>query len=366
MKHTPLYQLHCDLGAKLVPFAGYEMAVQYPSGIKTEHKHTRQSAGLFDVSHMGQISIQGDRAAELLESLMPMELEQLDLNRQRYCFLTNEDGGILDDLMATKVEDGYFLVVNAACKHEDFAIIRDKLSPDCDVDMLEDRALIALQGPLAVTALAEIAPEIENLAFMMSGEFQLNGISSFVSRSGYTGEDGFEISLPKDSADTFCRTLLSDERVEPIGLGARDSLRLEAGLCLYGHDIDTSTSPVEAGLTWAIQKSRRSGGQKAGGFPGADRILTELTNGVDRCRVGILPEGRAPIREGTLLKTAEGVEIGRITSGGFGPSVEGPIAMGYIAAGYKKPGTKVCAELRGKLVPVSVATLPFHPHGYKR
>ncbi len=357
----------------MVPFAGYDMPVQYPLGVLKEHLHTRQSAGLFDVSHMGQVRLtpkSGDLrdAALALETLVPMELLDLGLNRQRYAFFTNETGGILDDLMVANRGDHLFLVVNAACKTEDFAHMQKHLSDSCTLEMIEDRALIALQGPQAETVLARLAPEAADIRFMDVATLALNGADCWVSRSGYTGEDGYEISVPADAAVALTRTLLDFEEVAPIGLGARDSLRLEAGLCLYGHDIDTETTPVEASLVWAMQKVRRAGGARAGGFPGADVILDQLANGCARKRVGIKPEGRAPMREGTPLFAVEDASepMGRITSGGFGPTIGQPVAMGYVQTAHSAPGSSIFAELRGKRLPATIVTLPFTPANFKR
>ena len=357
----------------MVPFAGYDMPVQYPMGVLKEHLHTRQSAGLFDVSHMGQVRLtpkSGDLrdAALALETLVPMDLLDLGLNRQRYAFFTNETGGILDDLMVANRGDHLFLVVNAACKTEDFAHMQKHLSDSCALEMIEDRALIALQGPQAETVLARLAPEAADMRFMDVNTLALNGADCWVSRSGYTGEDGYEVSVPADAAVALTRTLLDFEEVAPIGLGARDSLRLEAGLCLYGHDIDTETTPVEASLVWAMQKARRAGGARAGGFPGAENILDQLKNGCARKRVGIKPDGRAPMREGTPLFAAEDASepMGHITSGGFGPTVGHPVAMGYVQTAHSAPGSPIFAELRGKRLPATIVTLPFTPANFKR
>ena len=361
-----LHDLHVALGGKLVPFAGYEMPVQYPAGVMAEHLHTRKAAGLFDVSHMGQVILRPktDMTALCLafETRMPVDVLGLAPGRQRYGLLTNDTGGILDDLMFANRGDHLFVVVNAACKTADVAHLRAHLAGVAMVDFLTDRALLAMQGPLAEAALARLIPEITAMRFMDVGVFG----DIWVSRSGYTGEDGFEISLPDAAAGAFARSLLDLAEVAPIGLGARDSLRLEAGLCLYGHDITTSTSPVEAGLTWAIQKVRRAGGARAGGFAGQDRILKELAEGPERRRVGLAPEGRAPMREGTLLFDPDGTPLGEVTSGGFGPSVQAPIAMGYVPAKFTSPGNALLGEVRGKRLPLTVADLPFHPTTFKR
>ena len=368
---TPLYDLHVELGAKMVPFAGYEMPVQYKLGVMKEHLHTREKAGLFDVSHMGQVILRGpdyETAALALEGLVPVNITGLGVNRQRYGFFTNEAGGILDDLMLANRGDHLFVVVNAACKDADIAHMRANLPADVTIEVIEDRALLALQGPRAEAALARLNPAVAEMKFMDVATVVLNGTECWISRSGYTGEDGYEISVPADAAEGLARVLLADDTVLPIGLGARDSLRLEGGLCLYGHDIDAETTPIEAGLNWAIQKIRRTGGDRAGGFPGAERILSELENGAAQARVGLRPEGRAPMREGVqLFASAEGGEpIGQVTSGGFGPTVQGPVAMGYVPTDLASPGTQIFGEVRGKRLPVQVATLPFVPANFKR
>ncbi|MCA0207019.1 MAG: glycine cleavage system aminomethyltransferase GcvT [Proteobacteria bacterium] len=355
---TCLYDLHRELGAKMVPFAGYEMPVQYPMGVMGEHLHSRAKAGLFDVSHMGQVILRAP--AEALETLVPVDVQGLAEGRQRYAMFTNDAGGILDDLMIANRGDHLFLVVNAACKEADIAHLQAHLP---GVEPVTDRALLALQGPLAETVLARLVPGVAAMRFMDVAVLDWEGAALWLSRSGYTGDDGFEISLPEDRAEAFARALLAMEEVAPIGLGARDSLRLEAGLCLYGHDIDTDTSPVEAGLTWAIQKRRRT----EGGFPGAARIQRELAEGPSRKRVGLLPEGRAPMREGTALFDSETAEapVGTITSGGFGPSLQAPIAMGYVPAALAQPDTRLWGEVRGKRLPVRVAKTPFRPSTYR-
>ncbi|GAB1378882.1 glycine cleavage system aminomethyltransferase GcvT [Pararhodobacter aggregans] len=358
LRRTCLYDLHRELGAKMVPFAGYEMPVQYPMGVMGEHLHSRAKAGLFDVSHMGQVILRAPASA--LEALVPVDVQGLAEGRQRYAMFTNDAGGILDDLMIANRGDHLFLVVNAACKEADIAHLQAHLP---GVEPVTDRALLALQGPLAETALARLVPGIAAMTFMDVAVLDWDGAELWISRSGYTGDDGYEISLREDRAEAFARALLAMEEVAPIGLGARDSLRLEAGLCLYGHDIDTETSPVEAGLTWAIQKRRRT----EGGFPGADRIQRELAEGPSRKRVGLLPEGRAPMREGTALFDSETAEtpIGTITSGGFGPSLQAPIAMGYVPAALAQPDTRLWGEVRGKRLPVRVAKTPFRPSTYR-
>lgn len=345
----------------MVDFAGWAMPVQYPSGIIKEHAQAREKAALFDVSHMGQVLIDGPGAAAAIERLVPADIQSLAPGRARYTQLTNEAGGIIDDLIITATAAGLFVVVNAGGREGDLAHLEANL-PDHDVRLLADRALLALQGPAAVEVLAGMAPEVAELRFMESRELTLAGLEVRVSRLGYTGEDGFEISAPADYAQKLARTLLAHEEVAPAGLGARDSLRLEAGLCLYGHDIDTTTSPVEAALAWTIGKRRRA----EGGFPGAARILDELENGPARKLVGIRPEGRAPARERTLIRDESGAEIGHVTSGGFGPTVGGPVAMGYVATPVSQPGTALTLDLRGKPVPATVARLPFVPHRYHR
>ena len=368
--HTPLYDLHASLGAKMVPFAGYEMPVQYPLGVMKEHTQTREKAGLFDVSHMGQVIVRSTdyaAAATALETLIPVDVLGLGENRQRYGFFTNAAGGIMDDLMLANRGDHVFVVVNAACKAADIAHMRARM-PGVEVTEVTDRALLALQGPVAETVLTALDPRAAGMRFMDVATLTLNGSECWVSRSGYTGEDGYEISVPADAATSLAQALLDHPDVEAIGLGARDSLRLEAGLCLYGHDIDTHTTPAQAALTWAIQKVRQEGGARAGGFPGADAVLAELSGGAPRKRVGLKPEGRAPMREGVALFPDETApdRIGQITSGGFGPTVGGPVAMGYLPASLTAPGTTVYGELRGKRLPVTVAPLPFTPANFKR
>ena len=368
---TPLHALHVELGARMVPFAGYDMPVQYPLGVLKEHLHTRSDAGLFDVSHMGQLDLRGPDAAAALETLVPVDVIGLGAKRQRYALFTNDAGGILDDLMIFNTGEYLHVVVNAACKDADIAHLRAKIGARCDIRVRADLALLALQGPRAEAALSAIAriPErIFELGFKQGDFIELAELDCLVTRSGYTGEDGFEISVAADDCETLARALLAVPGVQPIGLGARDSLRLEAGLCLYGHDIDTTTSPAEANLNWAIQKVRRAGGERAGGFPGAERILGELADParVTRKRVGLKPEGRAPIREGVALHDASGRAVGVVTSGGFGPSVNGPVVMGYVEAAHAAVGTRIDAMLRGTPTPVTVVAMPFAPHRYKR
>ena len=373
LKRTPLHALHVASGGKMVPFAGYDMPVQYTTGVLKEHLHTRQAAGLFDVSHMGQIALRAksgkvEDAALALERLVPQDILGLAPGRQRYAQFTNGAGGLLDDLMVANFGSHLFLVVNAACKAEDEAHLRANLSETCVIEQLPDRALIALQGPKACSVLAKFCADAAAMRFMDSGPRSIDGIDCFVSRSGYTGEDGFEISVPADHAERLAKALLGDSDVLPIGLGARDSLRLEAGLCLYGHDIDTTTTPVEGALEWSIQKIRRHGGARAGGFPGAETILSQLAMGAPRRRVGLRPEGRAPVREGAPLfaDAASSLQIGAVTSGGFGPSINTPVAMGYLPASHAAIGGLVFAELRGQRLPLRVAAMPFVPNTYKR
>jgi aminomethyltransferase len=366
LKQTPLHGLHVALGARMVPFAGYDMPVQYPEGIIAEHTRTRTAAGLFDVSHMGQAILRGDDPAAAFESLVPGDIAGLGEGRMRYTLLLNEAGGIRDDLMATRIaEDGtpaLFLVVNAACKDADFAHIADALAGKAALEILPDRALLALQGPGAEAALATLAPACRDLVFMQGAEIDAGGVSAFVTRSGYTGEDGFEISVAADAAEGLARRLLDLPDVTPVGLGARDSLRLEAGLCLYGHDIDEATTPIEAGLAWTIGKRRR----EAADFPGAQKILSLLSGGAPRRRVGLLPEGRAPVREGAVIRDVDGASVGVVTSGGFSPSLERPVAMGYVATDRAAAGTPLEIELRNRTVPAAVAEMPFVPHNYRR
>ncbi len=371
LKHTPLHALHVTLGARMVPFAGYEMPVQFRPGVLKEHLHTRAAAGLFDVSHMGQIAVRaksGDArdAARALERLVPVDILGLALGRLRYAFFTNARGGILDDVMVANRGDHLLIVVNAACKATDEAHLRAELGNECEVERL-DRALIALQGPKAETALAVLAPECTKMRFMEVRTLTLMGADCMVARSGYTGEDGFEISTPADIAREVAEELLANADVAPVGLGARDSLRLEAGLCLYGSDIDEGTTPVEAGLSWAIQKSRRRGGAREAGFPGAEIILEQLEHGAPRRRVGLRPEGRAPVRAlASLYAEMDTVApLSSVTSGGFGPSLDAPIATGYLPTNLAAPGARVFADLRGKRVPVTVTTLPFIVPKYK-
>lgn len=366
LARTPLYNLHVELGARMVPFAGYEMPVQYPTGVLKEHTHTRTQAGLFDVSHMGQVRLSGADAAAALETLVPVDIVDLPVNMQRYAMFTNEQGGILDDLMVTNAGDHLFLVVNAACKQQDVAHLKKHLAGRCTIEELTDRALLALQGPTAGAVMARLAPSTAGMTFMKTAKVTLVGVECFISRSGYTGEDGFEISVPNDKAEELARLLLAQPEVAPIGLGARDSLRLEAGLCLYGHDMDTTTTPVEASLGWALSKARRTDGARPGGYLGADVILGQLAEGVSRKRVGLAVKDRMPVREGAELVDAEGRAVGKVTSGGFGPTVGGPVAMGYVDTSHAAVGTTLQAIVRGKPVPVEVAKTPFTPQRYYR
>ncbi|HKL06180.1 MAG TPA: glycine cleavage system aminomethyltransferase GcvT [Roseovarius sp.] len=371
LRKTPLHALHVELGAKMVPFAGHDMPVQYPLGVMKEHQHTRAAAGLFDVSHMGQVIVRAqgghEAAARAMEALVPVNLLDLGQGRQRYGFFTNDQGGILDDLMMANRGDHLFVVVNAACKADDIAHMRAVLT-GCEVEEITDRALLALQGPAAEGVLQAIVQDVAAMNFMDVGIFDSSYGELWISRSGYTGEDGYEISVASEQAEGLARALLAHDAVEPIGLGARDSLRLEAGLCLYGHDIDGGTTPVEAGLTWAIQKARRTGGARAGGFPGADIILDQISDGAPRKRVGLRPDGRAPMREATALfaEAEGGTPIGAVTSGAFGPTLGAPMSMGYVPAALSAPGTKLYGEVRGKRMPVTVADLPFVPANFKR
>ena len=367
LNKTALFDLHVELGAKMVPFAGFAMPVQYPLGVKKEHLHTRDQAGLFDVSHMGQVKLTGANAAKALESLVPVDIIDLPVGKQRYALFTNEAGGIMDDLMVTNYGDWIYVVVNAACKEQDIAHMRAHLGDDVTLEVLDDRALIALQGPTAAQALARLQPEVATMVFMDSRELLIDGVSCLVSRSGYTGEDGFEISIPNQEAERLTRLFLEQPEIEAIGLGARDSLRLESGLCLYGHDLDNSTTPLEGSLIWAISPCRRAGGVREGGFPGAAKILDQITNkNWTRKRVGLIGEGRAPVREGAELFDGEGNKIGVVTSGTFGPTVEASVAMGYVTTEFSALDTAVFAEVRGKLLPMKVSKMPFIEQRYYR
>ncbi len=365
---TPLHALHVELGARMVPFAGYSMPVQYPAGLMAEHQQTRSAAGLFDVSHMGQLRLAGPDAAAAFESLMPVDVIDLAVGKQRYGLLLSDEGGIIDDLMFVRREEDIFVIVNGACKVSDIAHIQSRIGTRCEVIPMPERGLLALQGPQAVTALSRLLTGVEKLVFMTGGAFTWEGTDLYITRSGYTGEDGFEISVADTHAQLLARTLLAQPEVKPIGLGARNSLRLEAGLCLYGNDIDTTTTPVEAALTWAIQKVRRSGGARAGGFPGAAKVLAQLDGTVPlaRKRVGLVALERIPVREPAQLQDLEGRPIGAVTSGLLGPTVDTPVAMGYVGAAFASPGTRLNAIVRGKSVPMEVRAMPFVPARYHR
>jgi aminomethyltransferase len=371
---TPLHALHTELGAKMVPFAGYSMPVQYPMGLMAEHTHTRAAAGLFDVSHMGQLLLRGADAAAAFESLMPVDVVDLAVGRQRYGLLTTQEGTIIDDLMfVNKGHDEIFIIVNGACKVGDIAHMQATIGHRCEIITLPTQGLLALQGPQAVNALQRVVPGVDKLVFMTGSTFTWNGAALFITRSGYTGEDGFEISVPGSSAETLARALLAQPEVKPVGLGARNSLRLEAGLCLYGQDIDTSTDPLEAGLAWAIQKVRRGGGARAGGFPGAAKIIAACADSAGavaqkplRKRVGLIAQERVPVREGVALCTPDGKPVGKVTSGLLGPTINMPIAMGYVPAELAANGTVLHAMVRGKPVPMVVSSMPFVPNRYYR
>ena len=371
LSKTPLHALHLELGARMVPFAGYEMPVQYAAGLMAEHRHCRASAALFDVSHMGQVRLVGADAAAALETLVPVDLAGLSIGKQRYAFFTNDSGGILDDLMVVRPEahagfGDLLLVVNAGCKAADVAHLQAHIGHRCAVQPMPERALLALQGPRAVEALARLAPAAAGLGFMSGAVLELAGARCFVTRSGYTGEDGYEISVLAKQAEALARALLDQPEVRPAGLGARDTLRLEAGLCLYGHDIDATTSPIEAGLQWAIQKVRRPGGARAGGYPGAAAIERQLAGGPPCKRVGLVGLERAPVREGTPIVDAHGHALGKVTSGTLGPSVDQPIAMAYLPINHTQALHEVYAEVRGRRLPMRVTALPFTPHRYHR
>ncbi len=363
---TPLHDLHLELGAKMVPFAGYEMPVNYPGGILHEHKHCRTQAALFDVSHMGQLRLVGSDAAAALESLAPVDIVGLGVNKQRYAMFTNASGGILDDLMVTRREKDLLLIVNAACKVADTRHLITHIGHRCQVVPLPESALLALQGPAAVGALASLNADVVQLVFMTGGRFTLAGAECYVTRSGYTGEDGFEISVPADAAVALAKALLALPEVKPVGLGARDTLRLEAGLCLYGHDINGTTTPVEAGLTWAIQKVRRPGGERAGRYPGAAAIAGQLATGASIKRVGLLGLERIPVREGAVITDTKGHKLGHVTSGTLSPTTNHPIAMAYLAANHALPNHEVYADVRGKAQPMRVTGMPFVGHRYHR
>ena len=366
--NTPLNALHLELGARMVPFAGYSMPVQYPMGLMAEHIHTRSEAGLFDVSHMGQLRLVGTDAASAFESLMPVDVIDLPVGKQRYGLLLTDEGNIIDDLMFVNRGADIFVIVNGACKVNDIAHIQGRIGAKCQVIPMPERALLALQGPKAIDVLSRMVPGVEKLVFMSGASFDWQSADLFITRSGYTGEDGFEISVHNDHVDAFARALLAQAEVRPIGLGARNSLRLEAGLCLYGNDIDTSTTPIEAGLNWAIQKVRRTGGARAGGFPGADIVLGQLdgSRSLTRKRVGLIAQERVPVREHVELQNTQGVKIGEVSSGLLGPSANVPVAMGYVDVASASLGTVVNAMVRGKAVPMTVSAMPFVPNRYYR
>ena len=368
LQKTPLHALHLELGARMVPFAGYSMPVQFPPGLMAEHKHARSSAGLFDVSHMGQLRLVGPDAASAFETLMPVDVIDLGVNKQRYGLLLTDDGTIIDDLMFVNRGSDIFVVVNGACKAGDIAHIQSKIGSRCEVITMPERGLLALQGPKAVDALERLVPGVSKLVFMTGGAFEWKGNDLFITRSGYTGEDGFEISVYGDAADAFARALLAQPEVQSIGLGARNSLRLEAGLCLYGNDIDTTTTPAEAALNWAIQKVRRTGGARAGGFPGADKVLGQIDGTVplDRKRVGLVALERVPVRDHTELQDASSQSVGEVTSGLLAPTADKPVAMGYVRTDLAAAGTRLNAIVRGKPVPMEVAPMPFVPQRYHR
>jgi aminomethyltransferase len=367
MLTTSMYQMHLDAGAKMVPFAGYEMPVSYPLGIKKEHLHTRNNAGLFDVSHMGQIRLSGEGAKAALETLVPVDIIDLPLMKLRYALFTNKDGGVMDDLMVTNLgDDNLFLVVNAACKEADFEHLKSTIGNDCKIEFLQDLALLALQGPKAFEVLAKLEPSINGMTFMTAKTLEIDGIDCLVTRSGYTGEDGFEISLPAKHAQKLAQLLLSHDEVEWVGLGARDSLRLEAGLSLYGHELDNGHSPVESSLSWALSKVRRSGGERQGGYLGDEIIMNHLDQGTKLKVIGIQPEGRMPVRHGALIEDDLGNEVGKVTSGGFGPSLEKPIAIARVKTQYIENQPKLFALVRDKKIAVEIVRLPFVKQNYYR
>lgn len=366
IKQTALYQWHIDLGAKMVPFAGYDMPVQYPLGVLNEHLHTRAKAGLFDVSHMGQIQVFGDNAASILEKVFPADLQNLAVGKQTYSLLLNEQGGVVDDLMICRREMDFMLVVNAGCKDADFAYLQQLVGDEVTLTLLDDRSLLALQGPLAASVLASFGADVKSMLFMDGAWLELDGIECWATRSGYTGEDGFELSVSNDKAELLASMLLAHTDVEAIGLGARDSLRLEAGLCLYGHELDEKVTPIEASLLWAINKNRRAGSVQAGQFVGADRVLQQISEGTDKKRVALVAEGKAPVREGCVLFDEFDNQVGRVTSGGFGPSVGRPILMAYVDINSASVGTRLFAAVRKKKLPVTVSRAPFVPNNYYR
>ena len=364
---TPLHQMHLDAGAKMVPFAGYDMPVSYPLGIKKEHNHTRQKAGLFDVSHMGQIRLSAENAKKALESIVPVDIIDLPLMKLRYALFTNKSGGVMDDLMVTNLGDeDLFLVVNAGCKNSDFAHLQRTIGDDCKVEFLEDVALLALQGPLAHKVLSEIAPSISEMIFMTAKQVVINGIECLITRSGYTGEDGFEISLAAKDSEELAKLLLSNIEVEWVGLGARDSLRLEAGLSLYGHELDIHHSPVESSLGWALSKVRRTGGEREGNYLGFETIMKHINEGSESKVVGLQPEGRMPVRDGAMIEDELGNNVGKVTSGGFGPSINRPIAIARLKKSYIEKNSKLFALVRDKKIAVEIVSLPFVKQNYYR
>ena len=364
--HTALHQWHVDLGAKMVPFAGYDMPVQYPLGVLKEHLHTREKAGLFDVSHMGQIQVLGENAAQILESVFPADLQNLPVNSQCYSLLLNENGTVVDDLMICKRDVDFIIVVNAGCKDKDLAYLQKLIGDKLELTLLNDRALLALQGPKAAAVLAKLGADIEGMVFMQAAWLEIDGIECWATRSGYTGEDGFELSVSNDKAQALAQVLLAQDDVAAIGLGARDSLRLEAGLCLYGHELNEQTSPIEASLLWAIHKSRRSDGANAGGFVGSAEILAQIAEGVDKKRIALIAQGRAPIREGVKLYDADDKEVGVVSSGGFGPSIAKPVLIAFVDSDVAVIGTSLFAAVRKKKLPVLISKTPFVPNRYYR
>ncbi|MDC0197641.1 glycine cleavage system aminomethyltransferase GcvT [Candidatus Thioglobus sp.] len=367
IRTTPFHKMHVNAGAKMVPFAGYEMPVSYPLGIKKEHNHTRESAGLFDVSHMGQIRLSGEHAMSALESLVPVDIVDLPLMRTRYALFTTENGGVLDDLMVTNLGDNdLFLVVNAACKEADYDHLKNHLGASCEIEFYDDLALLALQGPKAAMVLSEFAPSVKEMTFMTAKQTMLNDIDCFITRSGYTGEDGYEISVSAKDAESLASSLLSSEEVEWIGLGARDSLRLEAGLSLYGHELDISHSPVESSLNWALSKARRLGGEREGNYLGSKVIMNQIENGSDTKVVGLIPEGRMPVRDGAIIQDENGNQIGYVTSGGFGPTLNKPISIARLETKFTNSHSKIFALVREKKIAVEIVKLPFVKHNYYR
>lgn len=364
---TPFHKMHVNAGAKMVPFAGYEMPVSYPLGIKKEHNHTRERAGLFDVSHMGQIRLSGEHAMSALESLVPVDIIDLPLMRTRYALFTTENGGVLDDLMVTNLGDNdLFLVVNAACKEADYDHLKNHLGASCEIEFYDDLALLALQGPKAAMVLSEFVPSVKEMTFMTAKQTMLNDIDCFITRSGYTGEDGYEISVSAKDAESLASSLLSSEEVEWVGLGARDSLRLEAGLSLYGHELDISHSPVESSLNWALSKARRLGGEREGNYLGSKVIMNQIENGSDTKVVGLIPEGRMPVRDGAIIQDENGNQVGYVTSGGFGPTLNKPISIARLETKFTNSQSKIFALVREKKIAVEIVKLPFVKHNYYR